>query len=287
MWLLWLVFAAHTRDRQRMIPVVFKRVELNFELAKLLRPSTPRPSIALSHEHRPDLVRARSALDGAAMATITAPLLYRETRLNLDPPYAGSTIGITLPPHSTSAFLSRPNGKRIVVEDGNTSSDETSFARRHLAANEASIFFRRKHPYPRTFLWRILDDRKVLELRSVDLTVDRHHKGEAILTLLLSFPNAIRPFGVALAEREDKDALNVFVVTTANELYTLDLHKDFFIRPAATEVDIDAWCKICSPSAFSFRYPYRIVATSALELMVSLHDGGLLRLNRTPASDGM
>ncbi|KAB2569604.1 Nucleoporin [Lasiodiplodia theobromae] len=220
------------------------------------------------------------------MATSTAPLLYRETRLNLDPPYAGSTIGVTLPPHSTSAFLSRPKGKRIIVEEGNTSSDETSFARRHLAANDASIFFRRKHPYPRTFLWRILDDRKVLELRSVDLTVDRHHKGEAILTLLLSFPNAIRPFGVALAEREDRDALNVFVLTTANELYTLDLHKDFFIRPAATEIDVDVWCKTCIPSAFSFRYPYRIVVSSALELLVSLHDGGLLRLNRTAASDG-
>ncbi|KAL1646814.1 hypothetical protein SLS58_002949 [Diplodia intermedia] len=220
------------------------------------------------------------------MATSTAPLLYRETRLNLDPPYAGSTIGVTLPPHSTSAFLSRPKGKRIVVEEGNTSSDETSFARRHLAASDASIFFRRKHPYPRTFLWRILDDRKVLELRSVDLTVDRHHKGEAILTLLLSFPNAIRPFGVALAERDDRDALNVFVLTTANELYTLDLHKDFFIRPAATEIDVDVWCKTCVPSAFSFRYPYRIVASSAVELLVSLHDGGLLRLNRTAASDG-
>ncbi|GME37190.1 hypothetical protein GTA08_BOTSDO05323 [Neofusicoccum parvum] len=220
------------------------------------------------------------------MATSTAPLLYRETRLNLDPPYAGSTVGITLPPHSTSTFLSRPKGRRVIVEEGNTSSDETSFARRHLAANDASIFFRRKHPYPRTFLWRVLDDRKVLELRSVDLTVDRHHKGEAILTLLLSFPNPIRPFGIALAEREDRDTLNVFVLTTANELYTLDLHKDFFTRLAATEVDIDVWCKTCSPSAFSFRYPYRIVATSALELLVSLHDGGLLRLNRTAASDG-
>ncbi|GME52897.1 hypothetical protein GTA08_BOTSDO05323 [Neofusicoccum parvum] len=220
------------------------------------------------------------------MVTSTAPLLYRETRLNLDPPYAGSTVGITLPPHSTSTFLSRPKGRRVIVEEGNTSSDETSFARRHLAANDASIFFRRKHPYPRTFLWRVLDDRKVLELRSVDLTVDRHHKGEAILTLLLSFPNPIRPFGIALAEREDRDTLNVFVLTTANELYTLDLHKDFFTRLAATEVDIDVWCKTCSPSAFSFRYPYRIVATSALELLVSLHDGGLLRLNRTAASDG-
>lgn len=265
---------------------MFKRVELNFEARK----AAPPDNIASAHcalqrpPSRP--LSARPALDGAAMATSSAPLLYRETRLNLDPPYAGSTIGITLPPHSTSAFLSRPKGKRIVVEEGNTSSDEISFARRHLAANDASIFFRRKHPYPRTFLWRILDDRKVLELRSVDLSVDRYHKGEAILTLLLSFPNAIRPFGVALAEREDRDALNVFVLTTANELYTLDLHKDFFIRPAATEIDVDVWCKTCIPSAFSFRYPYRIVATGALELLVSLHDGGLLRLNRTAAADG-
>ncbi|KAF2145783.1 uncharacterized protein K452DRAFT_265108 [Aplosporella prunicola CBS 121167] len=219
------------------------------------------------------------------MATTTAPFLYREARLNLDPPYAGSTIGITLPPHNSS-FLSRTKAKRVVLTEDLTSSDETAFARRHLAPSEASIFFRRKHPYPRSFQWRILDDRKVLELRSVDLSIDRQHKGEAVLTILLSFPNPIRPFGVAFAEPDERDALNIFVLTTANELYTLNLHKEFFVRPAATEIDVEDWCKTYSPSAFSFRYPYRIVATSAQELLVSLHDGGLLRLTRKAADDG-
>ncbi|KAF2088828.1 hypothetical protein K490DRAFT_72530 [Saccharata proteae CBS 121410] len=220
------------------------------------------------------------------MATTTAPYLYTEARLNLDAPYAGSTIGFTLPPHSSAPFLSRPRGQRAVVDDGYPSSNEVSFARRHLASSDASIFFRRKHPYPRSFLWRILDDRKVLEVRSVDLSIDPEHKGEAILTLLLSFPNAIRPYGVALAEPGERDALNIFVVTTANELYTLNLHKDFFIRTAATEIDVEDWCKTFVPSAFSFRYPYRLVAASAEDLWVSLHDGGLLRLTREAGDDG-
>ncbi|KAK8216195.1 nucleoporin Nup120/160-domain-containing protein [Phyllosticta capitalensis] len=220
------------------------------------------------------------------MAITTAPLLHRETRLNLDPSYAGTTIGVILPAHSNSSFLSRPKGTRRVLDDYYQGADETGFVRQHLAASESSIFFRQKHTHPRSFLWRILSERKILEIRSVDLTNDKHQKGEAILTLLLEFRNPIQPFGVALAEPAEKDSLNVFVLTTARELYTLDLPKDFFIRPAATEVEIDVWCKSCSPPAFSLRTPYRLVATSAQELLISLEDGMVLRLTRNAADDG-
>ncbi|KAK7511679.1 nucleoporin Nup120/160-domain-containing protein [Phyllosticta citriasiana] len=220
------------------------------------------------------------------MATSVAPLLHRETRLNLDPSYAGTTIGFILPSHGNSSFLSRSKGTRRVLQDHYQGSDETGFVRQHLAAGESSIFFRQKHTHPRSFLWRILSERKILELRSVDLTVDKHQKGEAILTLLLEFPNPIQPFGVALAEPAEKDSLNVFVLTIARELYTLDLPKDFFIRPAASEVEADIWCKSCIPSAFTLRTPYRLVAPSAQELLISLEDGLLLRLTRNAADDG-
>ncbi|KAK7536119.1 nucleoporin Nup120/160-domain-containing protein [Phyllosticta citribraziliensis] len=220
------------------------------------------------------------------MATPAAPLLHRETRLNLDPSYAGTTIGINLPSHGNSTFLSRSKGTRRILQDHYQGADETGFVRQHLAAGESSIFFRQKHTHPRSFLWRVLSERKILELRSVDLTVDKHPKGEAILTLLLEFPNPIQPFGVALAEPAEKDSLNVFVLTTARELYTLDLPRDFFIRPAATEVEIDVWCKSCVPTAFTLRTPYRLVAPSAQELLISLEDGQVLRLTKNAADDG-
>jgi len=126
----------------------------------------------------------------------------------------------------------------------------------------------------------------VLELQSVDLIQDRYNKGEAVQALALNFPHTIQPFGIALADPEQRDALNVFVLTTANELYTLTIHKELFVRPAATQSDVGNWCKICVPSSFSFRSPYRLAATSAHELLISLHDGGLLRLTRKPGDDG-
>lgn len=208
------------------------------------------------------------------MADTPVPCLYQETRLNLD----SATSAVPLPTHSASTSVSRPPPEPTIEA-------EDEFARRYLAT-EASIHFRRKNKYPRSFLWRILNERRLLELQSVDLIQDRYNKGEAVLTLALNFPHPIQPFGIAFADPEQRDALNVFVLTIANELYTLTIHKDFFVRPSAVEPGVGNWCKIFAPSAFSFRFPYRLVATSAHELVLSLHDGGLLRLTRKPGDDG-
>lgn len=210
--------------------------------------------------------------------------LYKETRLNLEPAHAGSTVAISLPSNNNGSFLSRPQAKRTILSDSYVEQDETSFARRNLAT-EASIYFRRIHKYPRCFLWRILDDRKVLEIRSIDLDSEKFSK-EATLVLLLEFPTSIRPFGIAFAEPEERDALTVFALTTSNELYTITLHKELFVRLAATETDVKDWCKSFTPAVLSFRTPYRLVATNANELLLSLHDGGLLRLTRKAGEDG-
>ncbi|OCK76685.1 hypothetical protein K432DRAFT_305825 [Lepidopterella palustris CBS 459.81] len=221
------------------------------------------------------------------MANTDILYLHKEARLNLEPAFPGSTIAISLPNPTTSTFLARPQQKRTIVTEKYIDQDEDSFARRHLAS-EASIYFRRIHKYPRTFLWRILDDRKVLEIQSIDLSQDYDSVGEANLTLLLSFPEAIRPFGVAFAEPEDGDALNAFVLTTSNYLYTLNLHRDFFIRPAATEIEAGDWCKTFLQPQFGIHAhaPYRLVATSANELLISQIDGGVMRMWRKPGDDG-
>ncbi|KAJ9663788.1 hypothetical protein H2201_005509 [Coniosporium apollinis] len=219
------------------------------------------------------------------MASLPVPALYTETQLNLEPAFNGSTIAISLPAHGVSTFGSRHQSKRTIVTDQYVDQDENDFARRHLAS-EASIFFRRANKYPRCFLWRILDDRKVLEIQSVDLSQEGHTKGEAVLTLSLSFPNSIRPFGVAFADSDERDALQAFVITTASQLYTLNLKIDFFIRPAATEVDVSDWCKMCYPPTFGTHVPYRLVARNAHELLISARNGNLLRLTRQPGDDG-
>lgn len=218
------------------------------------------------------------------MANPRGTCLYKEARLNIEPAFPGSTISFTLPAENTSTFGSRTQPKRSIVTDNYNSQDEDVFAKRHLAS-DGSMFFRRHHQYPRSFLWRILDNRKVLEIQSVDLDQDANHNFEANLTLLLHFSSPIRPFCVALAEPEDRDAVTVFAITTANELYTITLHRDFFMKPAASEQEISDWCKKSSPSSVALRIPYKLVAPSNNELLVTLDNGGILNLIRQKKDD--
>jgi hypothetical protein len=203
--------------------------------------------------------------------------LYKEARLNVEPAFPGSTIAFALPASSHSTFGSRPTVKRTVIAEQYVDKDEDAFTRRHLAT-DGSMFFRQHHGYPRSFLWRVLDNRKMLEIQAVDLDHDISDKFEANLTILLQFPSPIRPFCVAFATPADRDALTVFAITTANELYTITLHRDFFANPASSEQEIETWCKRTEPTLFSGRIPYRFVAESAEELLVTLDDGAICRM---------
>jgi hypothetical protein len=205
-------------------------------------------------------------------------ILYREARLNVEPAFPGSTIAFTLPAGSLSTFGSRTAAKRTVFQERSVDQDEETFSRRHLAT-DGSLYFRQHHAYPRSFLWRVLDNRKTLEIQSVDFEHDATDKLEANLSLLFQFPSPIRPFCVAFAEPTDRDALTMYAITTANDLYVLTIHREFFCNPAASEQDIETWCKRSEPALFSGRTPYRLVAVAADELLVALDDGAICRMH--------
>ncbi|KAL6702375.1 hypothetical protein ACN47E_002491 [Coniothyrium glycines] len=211
------------------------------------------------------------------MVTPAGISLYKEARLNIELAYPGSAIAFALPANPLSTFGSRPDGKRTVFAEKLIDQDEDAFTRRHLAT-DGSLFFRQHHSYPRSFLWRVLDNRTVLEIQAVDFDHDFNDKSEANLTLLFQFPLPIRPFCVALAEPTDRDAIVVYAVTTSNELYTLTLHRDFLVSPAASEQDLESWCKKAEPALFSGRTPYRVVAVDVNELLVTLDDGAICRM---------
>ena len=126
----------------------------------------------------------------------------------------------------------------------------------------------------------------MLDLRSVDLVKSDGKDKEASHILRFGFPSAIRPGCVALAETEDQNSINVFVLTKGNELYTLNLRRDFFCHAASSEEGVDNWCKVFRPPTFSISTPHRIVAGSSSLLIVSLSDGRLLRLTRSKEGDG-
>ncbi|KAI9656909.1 MAG: hypothetical protein M1821_003548 [Bathelium mastoideum] len=215
------------------------------------------------------------------MAKTTLPYLYREARLNLDPTSPTSTIRFTLPDLSSFPRLgSRAVQKRIAdTLDEDLDQDEEGFAQKHLA-NEASIFFRRENSAPRCISWRLLEGRNVLELRVVDLTQKKGQEQNSKFTLSFQFPAAIRPFGITFADFEEQEAFNIFALTTEKELYTLTIHKNFFISQSVTDGKLGDWCQIYTHPAFGYRLPYRIFAVNTNELLVSLQDGGILRLER-------
>lgn len=213
------------------------------------------------------------------MARKGGACLYKEARLNIEPAFPGSTIAFTLPASSLSITIGVGSpAKRTVIQEQYADQDEDAFTKRRLAT-DGSMFFRQHHAYPRSFLWRVLDNKKMLEIQATDLDHSEGDSFEANLTLLLQFPSPIRPFCVALAEPNDRDALTVFAITTANDLYVLTIHRDFFINPAASEQDIENWCKWSEPTLFSGRIPYRLVAVGVDELLVALDDGAICRLH--------
>ena len=218
------------------------------------------------------------------MANTPTLALFKETRIDLEPTSPGSTIHIQIPAHGQSHRASwltqrRPQGNLGAPED------EDAFARRHLATS-GTVYFRQNKNYPRSFLWRVLEDQQILELRSVDVTKSEHDRHEATLTLRLAFANPIRAGGVVLTDREDHDALSIFVLTKRNELYTLTLRPDAFCRAEATEGNVQDWCKSFVPASFSLSKPHRLLACGPLDLWISLHDGRLLRLTRKAGDDG-
>jgi nuclear pore complex protein Nup160 len=209
---------------------------------------------------------------------------YKETRLDLEPATQGSTVAIRLPPHVASTIPSRTAHKRSQITEIPIAEDEVAFRRSYLAT-AASIYHRSHHKSPRSFLWRVLEDGKVLSVRAVDVSRSSN-SADANLTLRLTFPSRIIPGCIALSDSNNHDILSIFVITESKHLYTLTLRPDFFRKPSSTEDNVDDWCKSWVSNA-SFKHPLRLAALGADQLLISAHDGSLLKLDRNSGGDGM
>lgn len=210
--------------------------------------------------------------------------LFKETRVDLEPDLVSSVIEFQVPSSAISlSRASRP--KRQVPKTLSAYKSEEEFSISALAS-ASSIYFDRSDRYPRSFLWRLLEDDKVLEIRSVDLNKKDQEEDDASLILRFHFPATIRPGGIALADAEDQIDLNVFALTTLNELYTLNIKKSFFCQASASEENIERWCKSFKPASTNFSTPHQFVAASSLEIFIALSDGRLLQLTRSSGSDG-
>lgn len=218
------------------------------------------------------------------MAAMGPFYAYKETRLNLDPAIQGSTISIHLPNHGASSWSSKQAQKRSSAAELAVAEDEGQFRQKYLAT-AASIYHRRHHKSPRSFLWRVLEDGKVLSIQPVDISRPTN-AAEPNLTLRLTFRETIRPGCIAFSDSKDHDVLSVFVLTESKHLYTLSLRPDYFRKASSTEDNVRDWCKSYESSAFNFKTAHRMAALSADELVFSANDGSLLKLTRKSGGDG-
>lgn len=127
-----------------------------------------------------------------------------------------------------------------------------------------------------------------MEIQSVDPVHDkRYGRGDGGLRFRLSVSTEIASNGVAFADPDESDALEVFVLTTTGELYTLTFKRDLLARETVpTEFDPSTCVKAFSSSTLHTRRAYRMVAISSLEIIISLQDGSLVQLKRQAKESG-
>ncbi|KAF7559693.1 hypothetical protein G7046_g4462 [Stylonectria norvegica] len=205
--------------------------------------------------------------------------LFKETRLNLEPPASASTVTLRVPSNSTHSRAQRKITRDDSVED------ETTFRLKNLAT-ASSIYHRQWHDTPRSFLWRILEDGTLLSIRAVDVC-KKAQAVDASLVLNFRFPVPIQPGCVTFADPEEHDALCVFVLDQTYQLYNFTLRPDLFRKRAAVETTISELCKVHTPAGLGFKHPHRMVAVTAETLLVTVNDGGMIRLDKLKTQDAV
>jgi nuclear pore complex protein Nup160 len=211
--------------------------------------------------------------------------IYKENRVGVGPTVPDAVVNIRIPTQEIAQRRARFSIPSSTSQDELSIKDEDEFVRRYLAT-QGSIYFRQRKVYPRIFVWRVINDSKVLEIQSADLVKNSSENHGANITLRLDFQETIIPSGVAFMDTEDHEMLNVFVITESRQLHTLTLRPEFFRRATSIDENIADWCKTSTPSPLAFAHPHRLHVSSTTELFVSLDSGALLRLTRKAGDDG-
>jgi nuclear pore complex protein Nup160 len=205
------------------------------------------------------------------MASRDPLYLHKETRLSLELPSSALSVDVKLSP-----------GQARGQKRANAGEEDKLFRARNCAT-ASSVYHRKHHASPKSFLWRVLDGNTVLSIRCIDICKTKKTP-DANLALNLRFPQPIRPSCVAFSDPRDHDVLTAFVLDQNNQLYTITLKPEYFRKRMPTEV-ADS-CKIHSSSALSFKSPHRLTAAHNDLLVVTTHDGGMIRLDRNRTHDG-
>ncbi|GMG41308.1 unnamed protein product [Aspergillus oryzae var. brunneus] len=184
--------------------------------------------------------------------------IYKDTKVDLRPYSSNAVVNIQIPTHASTQSRARFSISSSVGADEPIAKDEEEFSRRHLSS-QGSIYFRKRTVYPRSFLWRVVNDSKVLEIQCVDLTKGGIEHSVYSNTIRLDFQEEILPSCVDFADLEDHEVLSVFVITASKQLYTLSLRPEFFRRTSAIDNNVLDWCK-------SYTYAFAVCLNHTLKI---------------------
>ncbi|KAK1773298.1 nucleoporin Nup120/160-domain-containing protein [Copromyces sp. CBS 386.78] len=212
-------------------------------------------------------------------------ILYKETRLNLEPSTSSSIVQIRVGSHTQSSFSRSTTASARAI---NAADDEKAYRIRNIAT-ASSVYYRKHHASPRGFHWRVLENDTVLSIRTADVCKPnhcQHNDTDAPLVLNLRFPSPIRTSCIGFSDPEAHDALCVHVVDQSNQLHTITLRPDHFRKRLATDGGLGELCKSYSSSGFGFKQPHRLVVVNHEQLLVTMHDGGIIRFDRNSRPNG-
>ncbi|KAK3383847.1 nucleoporin Nup120/160-domain-containing protein [Lasiosphaeria ovina] len=208
-------------------------------------------------------------------------VLYKEARLKLEPAQS-SIVQIRVAPQTQSASFARSALTRAPAAAADDD-DERLYRARNLAT-ASSIYYRKHRSSPRAFLWRVLENGTVLSIRAADVC-KQEKDADAPLILNLAFPSPIRPSCVGFADSPDHDALYVFVVDQSSQFYSITLRPEHFRKRSISEGGLGEACKSFSPPGFGFKHPHQLVVVNPNQLIITMHDGGILKFDRNLSHD--
>ncbi|KAH7223220.1 nucleoporin Nup120/160-domain-containing protein [Fusarium oxysporum] len=203
--------------------------------------------------------------------------LFKETRVNLDPPTSSSVVTIRVPSNSIQSRNYRKPARE------NTAEDETTFRTKNLAT-ASSVYHRTWHDTPRSFLWRVLEDGTLLSIRAVDVC-KKTQATDSPLVLNFHFSVPIQPGCVTFSDPEEHDSLCVFVLDQAYQLYSFTLRPDLFRKRSAVDAGLSDLGKVQAPAGLGFKHPHRMIAVNAETLLITVNDGGMIRLDKNKAHE--
>lgn len=213
------------------------------------------------------------------MASRDTLYMHKETKISFEPPSNALIVDVQLPTAPSQGRSQRPaNGTR------NAGAIDEKVFREKNCATASGVYHRKYHAAPKSFLWRVLEDNTILNIRVIDVCKTKKALNTNLI-LEFHFPQPIRPSCVALADPEDHDALSVFVIDQTNHFYSISLRPDFFRKRGIVEAGLADSCKVHASSAFSFKHPHRLATIDNDALIVTVHDGGNVRLDRNKSHE--